>query len=866
MAQSQFALGMATFIDVPGLLAHISSVVRTHARGTRVPLEADKKTSVSDALQAVRIFCTHRSATSLTRSSLRATPPQIIRVVNSLHLPAIDTDALGCADSAADSDGYEPYDVDALIGDQTPPPAMEVLGHTDRHMHKNDDSSDEEDDDEEEEDDVIDGAHLDGAEDDDDDDDDDEDNEDDAITQPALLFQDEHFSSRLSSRLSRSALVSVLSHLGPLDRARCARVSRDWNVAAMDPSLWTEIDLSHLGKRLTSQNLENLGPMRLGVCEYLSLAECVNVTNASLQLIAQQSPNLLSVNLAHCYQITDAGVMFLAQYCKNLQVVNLVDNPNVTIASVSALAANCKNLKELHLDQCGNLDVDDCFRISEAVVLPLFFEDDDDDARPGSSFFTSQDNYEPDHVQTMGLSLENKEYLQQPYGSASAFGPLGTPASGPPPGIAARPPLDLDLIFGVNTAAAAAAASAAGGQQPAAAWGAIQPPANFTPQAAPRADHVLDIVDKVVKLSRSQYGCRLLQAKLELADKKKEDRRHDGSSIVVAVVFEELRDGGVLLDAMTDPFAHYLMQRLIERLDEVQRLELIDLSAQRLAAVASDAHGTRVVQRLISNVETEHERSLVCDALRASVRKLIFDSNASHCIIAVLERFSSREADWIYQAVMSASIQVSNSKHGCRVVQRAVEYADNPATKLALIEELTRRASVLVANEFGNFVVQALLKLQIDHISQAVASQLIDNVQMLACGKYSSPVLEKVLNICDPRLRAVFLREITASIHVLVHDRFANYVVQTAIAISDPRQRSDIIQAILPELPALAGNNRSRRLVERVLKELKTSSDPNHMAVVKATTPILEVMAHNASSARSGGPHDGGNRRRGGAR
>ena len=94
-----------------------------------------------------------------------------------------------------------------------------------------------------------------------------------------------------------------------------------------------------------------------------------------------------------------------------------------------------------------------------------------------------------------------------------------------------------------------------------------------------------------------------------------------------------------LIDLMMDPFGNYLIQKLLDRCSEEQRLAVLQRAAERkeLVTVALNTHGTRAVQKLIETLTSHEQVQLVIDALRPGVVSLIRDLNGNHVIQRCLQ-------------------------------------------------------------------------------------------------------------------------------------------------------------------------------------------------------------------------------------
>eukprot|EP00163_Fabomonas_tropica_P031945 TRINITY_DN77_c0_g2_i1.p1 TRINITY_DN77_c0_g2~~TRINITY_DN77_c0_g2_i1.p1 ORF type:complete len:939 (-),score=284.15 TRINITY_DN77_c0_g2_i1:598-3414(-) len=364
------------------------------------------------------------------------------------------------------------------------------------------------------------------------------------------------------------------------------------------------------------------------------------------------------------------------------------------------------------------------------------------------------------------------------------------------------------------TAAAAAAAAAAGGAE------------------TIKYQGIHECVGKIHKLSKSQFGCRFLQGQLE---EPPVTEGHGGDKHVgaptspeahekrVTLIYNELYDHAIEL--MTDPFGNYLMQKLFEKCTPRQRLTLLHARGKDLPGVALNTHGTRVVQKIVDVLSSPAEMTAIASALKPAISRLITDLNGNHVIQRCLQRLSSTENQFIYDAVAKNCIDVATHIHGCCVFQRCLDYG-TLQQKLLLTQEVTTNALRLVCDPFGNYVVQHVLELRMHRVSQGLAAMFVGHLQELSRQKFSSNVIEKSLQIADPPLRNLFVTEMCDKdvVYALIHDPYGNYVIQKGLSVAPRQQHDQLINFIKPHIHSMSNIPYAKRLLERVLKEIRGDS------------------------------------------
>jgi hypothetical protein len=80
-----------------------------------------------------------------------------------------------------------------------------------------------------------------------------------------------------------------------------------------------------------------------------------SITDSSMISISTHCTGLLSVNLRWCGQITDASIISISTHCIGLQSLNLESCDLITDVSIISISIHCIGLKSLNLVSCGQI-------------------------------------------------------------------------------------------------------------------------------------------------------------------------------------------------------------------------------------------------------------------------------------------------------------------------------------------------------------------------------------------------------------------------------------------------------------------------------------------------------------------------------
>ena len=88
---------------------------------------------------------------------------------------------------------------------------------------------------------------------------------------------------------------------------------------------------------------------------FIDLEWCSQITNKTVYAIAENCPNLESINLFKCDSLTDDALVTLAVKCPLLKLINVRLCTELTDKTALAIAQNCPNLESIDLSGCQNL-------------------------------------------------------------------------------------------------------------------------------------------------------------------------------------------------------------------------------------------------------------------------------------------------------------------------------------------------------------------------------------------------------------------------------------------------------------------------------------------------------------------------------
>ncbi|OAE22364.1 hypothetical protein AXG93_2318s1110 [Marchantia polymorpha subsp. ruderalis] len=321
----------------------------------------------------------------------------------------------------------------------------------------------------------------------------------------------------------------------------------------------------------------------------------------------------------------------------------------------------------------------------------------------------------------------------------------------------------------------------------------------------PKYNTLEEVEGRIFSIAKDQHGCRFLQRKFD-----------EGGPEDVQKIFQEIIEH--IIELMTDPFGNYLVQKLLEVCNEEQRMEILHVVTEKgeLVQISLNMHGTRAVQKLIETLKSPEQVAMVIASLKQGVVTLIKDLNGNHVVQRCLQRLSTEDSQFIFDAAAVHCVEIATHRHGCCVLQRCVDFASGPQRQ-RLVTEIAANALVLSQDPFGNYVVQYILDLGMPWASVEVMVRLEGNYPYLAMQKFSSNVVEKCLKLAGDENRSRIVRELMGSPRLgqMLQDPYANYVVQSALTVAKGSLHTGLVEAIRPHLSVLRSSPYGKRILSR---------------------------------------------------
>jgi len=307
----------------------------------------------------------------------------------------------------------------------------------------------------------------------------------------------------------------------------------------------------------------------------------------------------------------------------------------------------------------------------------------------------------------------------------------------------------------------------------------------------------------IFPLAQDQAGCRYLQETIEKNPEKN-----------AKIFFRSLIP--YLIPIIKDPFGNYFVQKLFPYLNPGEIKIILENIAHDIYDLGSNNHGTRVIQNIISFLNTKELADLFLKVIKPFIIPLLKEMHGTHIINKFLYKYPEYIND-INKIILDNCCSLATHKHGCCFLQKILENPDNPI-KNELIKKLIDNCVVLIIDQYGNYVIQSILFLSNNEYSSCIVLILAENAAYYSKHKYSSNVIEKCFDFCGKREKNILIEKLSKPeiISELILDEHGNYVIQKALYYADYDKKEEILNCIKPLIPKIKNTPFGEKLLNRL--------------------------------------------------
>jgi len=178
------------------------------------------------------------------------------------------------------------------------------------------------------------------------------------------------------------------------------------------------------------------------------------------------------------------------------------------------------------------------------------------------------------------------------------------------------------------------------------------------------------------------------------------------------------------------------------------RAEAFDAIHGRVAHLAFDAAGCRVVQEALKFADREVATSIISE-LKGLVKDATRCPHANFVIQKIIELLPPTLAEFIIDELFDCVAEVATHRYGCRIMCRLLEHSSTAPSTGRLLDKMLQSVRSLCCHTYGHYVIQLLMEHGTKEHRRAVVAALCSDAFKMAKSRHASSIVKGILTSSD---------------------------------------------------------------------------------------------------------------------
>lgn len=256
--------------------------------------------------------------------------------------------------------------------------------------------------------------------------------------------------------------------------------------------------------------------------------------------------------------------------------------------------------------------------------------------------------------------------------------------------------------------------------------------------------------------------------------------------------------GDDLENMLSHKYGNYLFQRLVAVATDEQKRRIINSTRGMFVAAAMTQQGTRSVQALIEACRQEDMLRSIVESIAPRTKELSEDVNGNHVIAQLIKVTMDSIRAPLLEEIRKHCVELCKSKYGCSVVNKCLDTLKDSEYRKLLIREIESDVNEIIRHEYGNYVIQHLIKVSPPSESQKYCQYVLGNICAFSTDMCSSNVVELSIESGDDATRKMIIDEMLSNgdLDKIIQSRYGKYVLHKALLMTTGPLKERLEQAI----------------------------------------------------------------------
>lgn len=242
-------------------------------------------------------------------------------------------------------------------------------------------------------------------------------------------------------------------------------------------------------------------------------------------------------------------------------------------------------------------------------------------------------------------------------------------------------------------------------------------------------------------------------------------------------------------DMMCDYYGNYFLQKFLPYCSLNHRLLFYTFIKPNFYIISNHICGNHSLQSLIMLQNSKEEMNIIKECTENNLQSLSFGTNSCHVIQKIIKSIKENNRDYINAFIISNLIELCVDSNGICIVKEFISNLENEFYIMAIVSILELEANRLTYDQYGNFVIQEIIKKFGLKYCKKIITKIIEHVFMFSISKFSSNVVDCVINYLynnDINVYSNLVMKIFSDencLNEMLKNKYSTYVIENCLSL-----------------------------------------------------------------------------------
>ena len=280
---------------------------------------------------------------------------------------------------------------------------------------------------------------------------------------------------------------------------------------------------------------------------------------------------------------------------------------------------------------------------------------------------------------------------------------------------------------------------------------------------------------------------------------------------------------------MCDYYGNYFLQKFFPFCTHKHRMDILYSIKNDYIDIANNICGNHSLQCLISLQTSKEEKEITRLYTQNNLKELCYGGNSSHVISKIIKTFKEQERQYINTFVLNNLLDLCVDSNGICIVKEFIYNIESNYHIKLIISTFEKETTKLTLNQFGNFIIQEVIKFFGYNYCKKIIKNLINNIVEFSISKFSSNAIDFLIEYLSKKqfytfckvLKKIFLKE--NNFKEMIKNKYSIYVIENCLELLIKINENYYINSIKNNL----GNNyhNKKNLIKSNINKDKDGDD-----------------------------------------